>query len=134
MDLYTNMVRQTTNNIAISVETQYQPEDSSPLNNRYLFAYQITITNNGDDIVQLLTRQWNIFDAIGQYEEVKGDGVVGKQPILKPGESFNYISGCPLRSPMGHMQGIYTMQVLESGEMFNVTVPKFVLIATERMN
>jgi len=128
------MVRKVTNDIAISVETQYQPEHSSPLNNKYLFAYQITIVNNSDYVVQLLTRQWYIFDAIGKYDQVKGDGVVGKQPILQPGETFEYISACPLRSPMGHMKGIYTMQKIDSKELFDVAVPKFSMVATERLN
>ncbi|MBX2844811.1 MAG: Co2+/Mg2+ efflux protein ApaG [Saprospiraceae bacterium] len=128
------MVHKVTNSISISVETQYQPEHSSPLDNQYLFAYQITIQNKGEATVQLLTRHWFIFDAIGKHEQVKGDGVVGKQPILKPGEEFQYISACPLRSPMGYMKGIYTMQNINTSDQFQVAVPKFIMVATERKN
>jgi len=128
------MTKKVSNDIAIQVETQYQPEHSSPLNNKYLFAYRITITNDNPFTVQLLKRKWFIFDAIGHNEVVEGQGVVGQQPILKTGETYSYYSACPLRSPMGKMHGEYTLQRLDTEEELTAEVPEFVMVATERLN
>ncbi len=128
------MITKVTNDIAISVETQYQPEHSNPLSNKYLFAYRITIENNSDFTIQVLSRHWYIFDSIGKYEEVIGEGVVGEQPIIPPGESHQYISCCPLRSALGRMHGSYTCQRMDNDESFDVDVPKFIMVATERLN
>jgi ApaG protein len=110
----------------VHVEPQYLPEQSAPERGAYSFAYTVTITNNGDTAAQLISRHWLITDAQGQVEEVKGLGVVGHQPLLKPGESFQYTSGSRLRTPTGTMHGSYFC-VAEDGERFEATIPMFVL-------
>ncbi|MES2631692.1 MAG: Co2+/Mg2+ efflux protein ApaG [Pseudomonadota bacterium] len=112
----------------LSVETQpqYLPEHSAPTQGIYGFAYTITITNTGDIAAQVISRHWIITDAAGGIEEVKGLGVVGHQPLLKPGESFQYSSGCRLRTSSGTMHGTYFC-VAEDGERFDVEVAAFVL-------
>lgn len=112
--------------IAVEVVTQYMPEQSDPDAERYFFAYTITVTNIGSVAAQLISRHWIITDAEGKAEEVRGLGVVGHQPLLKPGESFDYTSGCPLATPVGTMQGSYQM-VAEDGTRFDVQIPEFVL-------
>jgi ApaG protein len=110
----------------VDVQPQYLPEQSAPQQGLYSFAYTITITNSGQVPAQLISRHWLITDAHGQVEEVKGLGVVGHQPLLKPGESFEYTSGCRLRTPSGSMQGSYFC-VAEDGERFETEIPAFVL-------
>ena len=110
------------------VEPQYLSEQSSPEEDQYAFAYTITITNTGEATAQLISRHWIIDDAQGHTEEVKGLGVVGQQPLLKPGESFQYTSGCRLRTGSGTMHGTYHC-VAEDGAPFNTPVPLFVLEA-----
>lgn len=112
--------------IEIAVATEYMPEQSDPGEERYFFAYHITVTNKGSAAAQLVSRHWIITDANGKTEEVRGLGVVGHQPLLQPGESFEYTSGCPLATPVGTMQGSYQM-VAEDGERFDATIPEFVL-------
>jgi ApaG protein len=112
----------------IETEPQYLPEQSDPAGRRYAFAYTITITNTGRVPAQLISRHWTIEDASGHTEEVKGLGVVGKQPLLKPGEAFQYTSGCRLRTPSGTMNGHYFF-VAEDGERFDVPIPLFLLEA-----
>lgn len=112
--------------IAIEVTTQYLPEQSDPDAERYFFAYTITVTNSGSVAAQLISRHWIITDAEGKKEEVRGLGVVGHQPLLKPGESFEYTSGCPLASPVGIMSGSYQM-VAEDGTRFEAPIPEFML-------
>lgn len=112
--------------IAVEVTTQYLPEQSDPDAERYFFAYTITVTNSGSVAAQLISRHWIITDAAGKKEEVRGLGVVGHQPLLKPGESFEYTSGCPLASPVGTMSGSYQM-VAEDGTRFEVPIPEFML-------
>lgn len=112
--------------IAVTVVTQYLPDQSEPGAERYFFAYTVTVTNNGSAAAQLVSRHWIITDATGQIEEVRGLGVVGHQPLLKPGESFEYTSGCPLATPVGTMKGSYQM-VGEDGTHFEAPVPEFVL-------
>jgi ApaG protein len=111
---------------SVQVQPQYLPEQSSPLQGLYSFAYSITITNTGDVPAQLISRHWVIANALGEIEEVKGLGVVGHQPLLKPGESFQYTSGCRLRTASGSMHGSYFC-VAEDGERFDVPVPAFAL-------
>ncbi len=113
---------------SVEVEPQYLPEQSSPGNNVYGFAYTITITNTGEVTAQLISRHWLITDATGHTEEVKGLAVVGHQPLLKPGESFQYTSGCRLRTASGTMRGSYFC-VAEDGERFEADIPMFVLEA-----
>jgi ApaG protein len=115
-----------TRGVRVSVQSEYAPERSRPADNQWFFLYTITITNEGHDTVQLLSRHWIITDGSGHVEEVKGPGVVGQQPVLAPTESFTYTSGCPLTTPFGKMEGTYQM-VSKSGESFDVTVAPFTL-------
>jgi ApaG protein len=112
--------------IEIGVATHYLPEQSDPGEERYFFAYSITVTNTGTESAQLISRHWVITDAAGRVEEVRGLGVVGHQPFLKPGESFEYSSGCPLGTPVGTMRGSYQM-VAEDGTRFEAPVSEFIL-------
>lgn len=112
--------------IKVAVETQYLPEQSAPEEGRYFFAYRIRITNTGAVAAQLISRHWIIADADGRVEEVRGLGVVGQQPLLRPGESFEYTSGCPLPTPVGTMKGAYQM-VAEDGTRFDAPISEFVL-------
>ncbi len=115
-----------TRRVRVSVVSEYSPERSQPSKSQWFFLYTITIANEGTETVQLLTRHWIITDATGHVEEVRGPGVVGKQPILRPGESFEYTSGCPLTTPYGKMEGTYQM-VDQAGERFDVTIAPFTL-------
>jgi ApaG protein len=110
----------------VEVEPQFLPEQSAPEQSVFSFAYTITITNVGEVAAQLISRHWIIANAAGEMEEVKGLGVVGHQPLLKPGEAFQYTSGCRLRTPSGTMQGSYFC-VAEDGERFDVEIAPFVL-------
>lgn len=110
----------------VEVAPQYLPDQSAPSQAVFSFAYTITITNAGDTPAQLISRHWHITDSSGHIEQVKGLGVVGHQPLLKPGESFQYTSGCRLRTPSGTMHGTYFC-VAEDGERFEVEIPLFVL-------
>ncbi|MBX3585070.1 MAG: Co2+/Mg2+ efflux protein ApaG [Ramlibacter sp.] len=112
----------------VDVEPHYLPDQSAPAQDLYSFSYTITITNAGEVPAQLIARHWLIGNAQGQTEEVKGLGVVGHQPLLSPGESFQYTSGCRLRTPTGTMRGSYFC-VAEDGERFEVDIPAFVLDA-----
>ncbi|MEW6292412.1 MAG: Co2+/Mg2+ efflux protein ApaG [Pseudomonadota bacterium] len=112
--------------IEVTVETQYLPDQSDPGEERYFFAYRIHITNVGTVAAQLVSRHWMITDAEGKVEEVRGLGVVGNQPLLQPGESFEYSSGCPLPTPVGTMKGTYQM-VAEDGTRFDAPISEFVL-------
>src|SRR5947207_1075826 len=98
-----------TNNVRVEVESQYAAEQSQPFQSHWFFHYTVRITNEGDETVQLISRHWIITDATGHVEEVKGDGVVGEQPVLGPGESFEYSSWCPLKTVTGVMRGTYQM-------------------------
>ena len=115
----------------VQVVPQFLPEQSAPEQGLYSFAYTITITNSGEVPAQLISRHWIITDAAGEVEEVKGLGVVGHQPVLKPGEAFEYTSGCRLRTPTGTMRGSYFC-VAEDGERFEVDIPAFALDNGER--
>lgn len=115
-----------TRGIRIHVRSEYSPERSQPARQQWFFVYTIEISNQGTDTVQLLTRHWIITDANGQVDEVKGPGVVGQQPVLAPGEAFEYTSGCPLPTPFGMMQGTYQM-VNQRGEVFDVEIAPFQL-------
>lgn len=118
-----------TNGVRIGVATQYLQEKSVPALNEYLFGYEVTITNENPEPVQLLHRHWIITDALGRVEEVKGPGVIGKQPRLRTGESFTYDSFCPLPTPFGSMRGTYKM-MRDNGELFEAEVPMFSLVQT----
>ena len=115
-----------TRGIAVSVEPTYLEANSSPATSRYLWAYRVTIENQGRETVQLLSRHWMITNARGEFTEVKGPGVIGKQPLLKPGESYTYMSGAPLNTPSGMMGGSYQMES-DRGERFDIEIPTFSL-------
>lgn len=115
-----------TRGVRVRVESEYAPERSQPSKNQWFFLYTITILNEGAETVQLLNRHWVITDGTGHIEEVRGPGVVGKQPTLRPGESFEYTSGCPLSTPFGVMEGTYQM-VTEGGDPFEAKVAPFTL-------
>ena len=114
------------NKIIVEALPQYIESQSSPDNNRYVFAYTITITNVGITPAKLLSRYWLITDSNGKIQEVKGEGVIGEQPYLKPGESFRYTSGAVIETPVGVMQGKYLM-LSDSGENFKAPISKFTL-------
>ena len=128
------MVKISTHNIGISVVAKYWPQHSMPKENHYFFVYFITIENNSDVAVQLLRRHWDIFDSRGDYRVVDGDGVVGENPVLEPGQKFEYNSGCNLTSEIGYMKGHYTLMKLVDGQEFNVEIPKFDLIVPAKLN
>ena len=115
-----------TRGIAVGVEPTYLEARSSPDNSQYFWAYRVIIENQGRETVQLLSRHWMITNSRGELTEVKGPGVVGEQPVLKPGESFEYTSGAPLDTPSGMMGGAYQMET-ESGERFDIEIPTFSL-------
>jgi len=120
------MYRATTRQIEVTVEPNFEPEQSCAERSRYFWSYTIVITNTGDETVQLRTRHWIITDASGRQQEVRGEGVVGEQPTLAPGERFQYTSGVPLSTASGFMTGRYQM-VSKSGERFEIEIPTFSL-------
>lgn len=120
------MYRSTTRNIEVAVKPFYLEEHSDPDASRYVWGYRITIANNSDEKIQLIGRYWRITDAGGQVEEVRGPGVVGEQPELGPGDSFQYTSGCPLRTASGIMVGTYTVRSA-GDEIFEIDIPAFSL-------
>tara|TARA_R110000868_G_scaffold102639_5_gene282693 strand:+ start:1688 stop:2080 length:393 start_codon:yes stop_codon:yes gene_type:complete len=120
------MYEKVTRNICVSVRPFYLEEQSAPEEDRFVWAYRVNIENRGEDTVQLLQRHWRITDKFGRLQEVNGPGVVGEQPVLKPGESFEYTSGCPLETPSGIMAGSYEMGTT-GGETFNIEIPAFSL-------
>lgn len=119
----------TTRGIQVTVNPQFVADRSSPKDAYYFWAYTVEIANNGSDTVQLKTRHWRIVDAQGRTQEVKGAGVVGEEPVLAPGESFEYTSGVPLPTPSGFMAGSYGM-VANGGENFEIEIPAFSLDAS----
>lgn len=120
------MYRAITRSIAVEVEPFYLEDRSDPSESRYVWGYRITIENQSDELVQLLSRYWRITDGRGRVEEVRGAGVVGDQPELNPGDSYQYTSGCPLTTPSGIMAGHYTMRNA-IGETFDIDIPAFSL-------
>ena len=128
------MVTEITKGIKVSVETEYQPAYSSPSQYHYVFTYRITIENHSEYTIQLLRRHWHIYDSNGSLREVEGEGVVGVQPQLNPGESYQYISGCNLRSEIGKMNGTYQMENITSGKTFEVIIPSFEMCAPFKLN
>lgn len=128
------MVKTITNDIEISVDVKYWPQQSMPCENHFFFVYFITIENKSEYSVQLTKRHWDIFDSISDFREVDGEGVVGETPILEPGEKFEYNSGCNLNTDMGYMKGYYTMSRLLDNKEFIVDIPKFDLIVPAKLN
>ncbi|MCB9928821.1 MAG: Co2+/Mg2+ efflux protein ApaG [Alphaproteobacteria bacterium] len=120
------MYRETTRALTVSVQPEYLARESRPQDGRYVWAYHVRIENHGAETVQLVRRYWRIVDGGGQVQEVRGAGVVGEQPILRPGESFEYTSGTPLSVPGGFMTGAYEMTT-ENGDVFEIAIPTFSL-------
>ncbi|HEX3537860.1 MAG TPA: Co2+/Mg2+ efflux protein ApaG [Stellaceae bacterium] len=120
------MYTETTRSIKITVRPVYLEEHSSPADDHYVWAYHVRIENGGDETVQLRNRHWKIIDSVGRLQEVRGPGVVGEQPVLKPGQSFEYTSSCPLPTSSGFMVGDYEMES-DGGERFLVRIPAFSL-------
>jgi ApaG protein len=116
------------------VLTEFQPEYSSPAQAHYVFTYKISIENCSEYTVQLLRRHWFIYDANGSLREVEGEGVVGQQPVLEPGETHEYISGCNLKTGIGKMKGTYLMERVVDAKQFRVRIPEFTMIVPYRLN
>jgi ApaG protein len=122
-----------TQGIRVEVQSQYLPDRSSPSQGEYVFAYTVQISNEGTETAQLRTRHWIITDGDGRVQEVRGEGVVGAQPVLKPGQQFKYTSGCVLPTPRGTMEGSYQM-VREDGEQFDARIAPFPLALPYSLN
>lgn len=120
------MYRAVTRDIEVVVEPFYLEEQSDPDDNRYVWGYRVVIANHSEITVRLLTRYWHITDESGLVDEVSGPGVIGEQPVLEPGDTYQYTSGCPLETPSGVMYGHYSMEN-DEGEIFNVDIPAFSL-------
>ena len=128
------MTSKITSGVLTSVETFYQNNYSNPEKRDFIFAYRITIENQNAFTIKLLNRHWYIFDSNGDYREVEGEGVVGTQPIITPGDRYQYVSNCHLHSEIGCMHGTYQMENLNTQTLFNVHIPSFQLIVPFKMN
>lgn len=120
-----------TRGLVVRVSASFLPEQSDPNGGRWFWAYHIRLENNGDQEVQLLTRRWVITDGRGARHSVEGEGVVGEQPVIAPGQSYDYVSGCPLDTSTGAMEGSYQM-IGADGEAFDARIPRFLLVGPER--
>lgn len=120
--------------IEVSVETFYQQDYSNPLQAEYMFAYRITIENHNPFAVKLHSRHWHIFDSNGTYREVEGEGVVGMQPTINPGDEYQYVSGCNLHTEMGRMHGSYVMENMNNQQLFEVNIPAFEMVTPFKYN
>lgn len=121
------MYEQETSGLVVRVEPQFLPEESAPDQSRFVWSYTIEIENRGAEPVQLMSRFWRITDENGHTQEVRGDGVIGQQPVIGPGQSFRYTSAAPLAAPSGVMMGAYSMVKTDNGESFDIAVPLFAL-------
>ncbi|QHL86173.1 Co2+/Mg2+ efflux protein ApaG [Nibribacter ruber] len=128
------MDTKTNQGVNVLVTTNYLPDYSSPAQQHFVFAYRITIENNSEFTVKLLRRHWHIFDSNNEIREVEGEGVVGQQPVLEPGESHQYVSGCNLKTGIGKMEGTFLMERLVDGRQFYATIPEFTLIVPYKLN
>ena len=128
------MVSMISEGVEVSVETFYQQDYSNPMQSEYMFAYRIAIENHNSFPVKLHRRHWHIFDSNGSYREVEGEGVVGVQPVLSPGEKYQYVSGCNLKTEMGKMHGTYQMENLNSKQLFDVNIPPFEMFVPFKNN
>lgn len=128
------MTRKISEGIIVHVDSYYQAEYSNPANSEYMFAYKVTINNNNNFPVKLLSRHWFIFDSNGSQREVEGEGVIGVQPVLNPGNSYEYISGCNLRTEMGKMHGTYLFENLRTKKTFTAVIPPFEMISPFKLN
>jgi ApaG protein len=123
----------TTRGITVLVSVSFLADQSEPARNRWFWAYHVRLENEGDQTVQLISREWKISDGNCAIHEVHGEGVVGEQPVIEPGESFDYVSGCPLGTPSGAMEGRYNM-IAEDGSSFAIAIPRFPLTASTVTN
>ena len=128
------MISKISEGVTVSVEIFFQPEYSNPANNEYMFTYRITLENSNAFPVQLLRRHWYIFDSNAEHREVEGEGVIGIQPIIHPGEKYQYVSGCDLRSEMGKMHGMYFMENTHNKQTFLINIPAFEMIVPSKLN
>jgi len=128
------MVTEITEGVRVSVVTEYQPDYSSPDQAHYVFTYRVTIENNSNMTLKLLRRKWHIVDASYPERQVEGEGIVGKQPILEPGKSHQYVSGCNLKTGIGKMYGNYLMERQVDGRHIQVAIPEFTMIVPYRLN
>ena len=128
------MAKQTTEGVSITVETLFQEEHSKLIGSEYFFSYKITIHNSSEFPIQLLSRFWNIVDSNGQFRFVEGQGVVGKQPIIEPGDSYQYVSGVDLQTEIGKMYGEFRMENKFNKRLFTVNIPEFKLITPFKLN
>jgi len=128
------MYKAVTKDVEVSVETFYQETASNPELGKYVFAYRIVIENHSEFTIKLLSRHWYIIDSNGQLSEVKGEGVIGQQPVIEPDQKHEYVSGCELQSELGKMHGTYLMERQGDGTKFEVEIPEFVMIAPYRLN
>ncbi len=128
------MISKISEGVKISVETFYQPEYSNPINFEFMFAYRITIENNNNFPVKLLTRHWYIYEGTGTSREVQGDGVVGVQPEIEPGNRYQYVSGCNLKSELGKMSGSYLFENINNKKLFEVSIPSFEMQVPFKLN
>jgi len=128
------MEQATTYGIKVSVGTDFQQEYSSPMQQHFVFSYRVTIENNSEFTIQLLKRHWFVYDSIGITKEVKGVGVVGNQPIIEPSDSYEYVSGCNLRSELGKMNGSYLFKKMINDQTFDVKIPEFVMFVPHLQN
>lgn len=119
---------ETTHDVTVRVSVSFLPEQSMPDKGQWFWAYHVRVENGSDMAVQLMSRRWIIADGRGQRQVVEGEGVIGEQPVIAPGENYDYVSGCPLGTPTGSMQGAYIM-IAEDGSSFEVAIPKFALTA-----
>lgn len=128
------MIQQITEGVNITVEVFYNREQSNPLSNEFTFAYKISIDNYANFPIKLLRRYWKIIDSNGSIREVEGEVVVGQQPVLEPGESFQYMSGASIRTEIGKMYGRYQMENMLNKKLFDVNIPEFDLISPHKLN
>jgi ApaG protein len=119
---------ETTDGIHVRVSVSFLPEQSEPARGRWFWAYHVRIENEGEEAIQLISREWIISDGRGGRHEVQGEGVVGEQPVIEPGAAFDYVSGCPLGTPTGYMEGRYHL-IAADGRGFAVAIPRFPLVA-----
>jgi ApaG protein len=128
------MVTKITQGVKVSVTASYQDEYSSPAQYHYVFTYKVHIENNSDYTIQLMRRRWFIYDSNGVVREVEGEGVVGQQPILEPGDIHEYVSGCNLKTGIGKMLGSYLFERIVDGKEFDVRIPEFNMVVPFKMN
>jgi ApaG protein len=128
------MIAQITDGVKVMVQTEFQGEYSNPGQDHFVFTYKIRIENNSHYTIQLLRRHWWIYDVLGQHREVEGEGVVGQQPVLEPGQVHEYVSGCTLKSGIGKMVGTYQMERIVDGTTFDVLIPEFSMMIPWKMN